>query len=45
MPVWRNLLAFALKDLVEAHMIERLEQRRIPGGGVTGVYQLRTGSK
>lgn len=41
-PVWRNLLAFALKDLVEAHRIERVQERRVPNGGTTGVYQLRT---
>lgn len=40
MPVWRNLLAFGLKDLVEAHRVERISKRRAPGGGTTGVYQL-----
>lgn len=44
MPVWRNLLAFALKDLVEVHEIERVAEGRIPGGGTTGVYQLRAGA-
>jgi hypothetical protein len=44
MPVWRNLLAFALKDLVQARRIERIEERRTSGGGTTGVYQLHTES-
>jgi hypothetical protein len=41
MPVWRNLLAFGLKDLVESHQIERIDEGRAPGGGITGIYQLR----
>lgn len=41
MPIWRNLLAFGLKDLVRAHRIQRVSERRVPGGGTTGIYQLQ----
>lgn len=39
-PVWRNVLAFALKDLVKAHKIERIDEKRTG----RGVYQLCIGS-
>jgi hypothetical protein len=41
MPVWRNFLAFASKDLVETQKIQRVDERHNPDGGTTGVYQLR----
>jgi Mrr N-terminal domain len=40
MPVWRNRVAFGLKDLVQARRIERASERRLPGGGTTRIYRL-----
>jgi len=41
MPIWRNLVAHALRALVTRGEIERIAMKSAPDGGTSGIYQRR----